>query len=133
MHPSAGSLTETWCADFDATAEWRDMDWVQVRSNQGHASHVLRMDKYQVSRRASPKPNPNLNPKLTLGLLGFSRARAHGCAECLVGARRHAVLMPTLASTSIWHAKPSRRAMSNDEGCDQVVRPTIFCYLHHEA
>ncbi len=37
--------------DFDATAEWRDMDWVQVRSNQGHASHVLRMDKYQASRR----------------------------------------------------------------------------------
>ena len=28
------------------------MDWVQVRSNQGHASHVLRMEKYQVSRRA---------------------------------------------------------------------------------
>ena len=28
-------------------AEWKDLDWVRVRSNQGHLAHVLRMEKYQ--------------------------------------------------------------------------------------
>jgi hypothetical protein len=39
--------------------EWRDLDWVAVRSNRGHLAHVLRMKKYQPTlRRLQMAGNP---------------------------------------------------------------------------